>query len=158
MPKPDLGVKRVCPETGKKFYDLNKDPIVSPFTGMEYPLSFFEEEVTKAVKKPPTKADVEDDADKKTDDDEETKDDEEEDEDAPQLDEAPIDMGNDDEDDDAGGAPAAAASEDDDDFEGFSDEEANLDDDDDDSLLIDDEDDADLGNDIDLAGGDKEDL
>jgi len=27
------GVKRVCPTTGKRFYDLNKRPIVSPYTG-----------------------------------------------------------------------------------------------------------------------------
>jgi len=40
--KPDIGTKRVCPETGRKFYDLNKDPIVSPYTGMSYPLSYFE--------------------------------------------------------------------------------------------------------------------
>ncbi len=39
---PELGTKRVCPETGRKFYDLNKDPIVSPYTGKTYPLSFFE--------------------------------------------------------------------------------------------------------------------
>ncbi|GIL03189.1 MAG: TIGR02300 family protein [Alphaproteobacteria bacterium] len=38
-----LGTKRICPETGKKFYDLGKDPIVSPYTGKHYPLSFFEE-------------------------------------------------------------------------------------------------------------------
>ena len=31
--KDKLGTKRVCPETGRKFYDLNKDPIVSPYTG-----------------------------------------------------------------------------------------------------------------------------
>ena len=37
-----LGTKRVDPETGRKFYDLNKDPIVSPYTGKSYPLSFFE--------------------------------------------------------------------------------------------------------------------
>lgn len=42
MAKPELGTKRVCPETSKKFYDLNRDPIVSPYTGMSYPLSFFE--------------------------------------------------------------------------------------------------------------------
>ncbi|MGA7309408.1 MAG: TIGR02300 family protein, partial [Pseudolabrys sp.] len=24
MAKPDLGTKRVCPDTGRKFYDLNK--------------------------------------------------------------------------------------------------------------------------------------
>ncbi len=33
MPKEEWGVKRVCPTTGKRFYDLNKDPIVSPYTG-----------------------------------------------------------------------------------------------------------------------------
>ena len=33
MPKPEWGVKRVCPKTGKRFYDLNKSPIVSPYTG-----------------------------------------------------------------------------------------------------------------------------
>ncbi len=42
MAKPELGTKRICPETGKKFYDLNRDPIVSPYTGMSYPLSAFE--------------------------------------------------------------------------------------------------------------------
>jgi uncharacterized protein (TIGR02300 family) len=45
--KPELGTKRVCPETGRKFYDLNKDPVVSPYTGKSYPLSFFEE--TKVI-------------------------------------------------------------------------------------------------------------
>lgn len=33
MSRPELGIKRVCPTTGRKFYDLNKDPIVSPYTG-----------------------------------------------------------------------------------------------------------------------------
>ena len=32
MPKEEWGVKRVCPTTGKRFYDLNKSPIVSPYT------------------------------------------------------------------------------------------------------------------------------
>nr|WP_204329848.1 TIGR02300 family protein [Rhizobium leguminosarum] len=41
--KAELGTKRTDPETGKKFYDLNRDPIVSPYTGKSYPLSFFEE-------------------------------------------------------------------------------------------------------------------
>jgi uncharacterized protein (TIGR02300 family) len=40
--KTDLGSKRIDPETGRKFYDLNKDPIVSPYTGKSYPRSFFE--------------------------------------------------------------------------------------------------------------------
>lgn len=42
MANPELGTKRICPETGRKFYDLNKDPIVSPYTGKTYPLSFFQ--------------------------------------------------------------------------------------------------------------------
>lgn len=33
MARPELGTKRVCPTTGRKFYDLNKDPIISPYTG-----------------------------------------------------------------------------------------------------------------------------
>ena len=43
MAKAELGTKRTDPETGKKFYDLNRDPIVSPYTGKSYPLSFFQE-------------------------------------------------------------------------------------------------------------------
>jgi len=33
MPKPEWGTKRICPTTGKRFYDLNRSPIVSPYTG-----------------------------------------------------------------------------------------------------------------------------
>jgi len=33
MPKEEWGTKRVCPTTGKRFYDLGRDPIVSPYTG-----------------------------------------------------------------------------------------------------------------------------
>jgi len=33
MPNPEWGTKRICPTTGKRFYDLNKTPIVSPYTG-----------------------------------------------------------------------------------------------------------------------------
>ncbi|MGI3170048.1 TIGR02300 family protein [Pseudooceanicola sp. C21-150M6] len=33
MPKEEWGTKRVCPTTGKRFYDLNQSPIVSPYTG-----------------------------------------------------------------------------------------------------------------------------
>lgn len=48
--KSELGTKRIDPETGKKFYDLNKDPIVSPYTGKSYPLSYFQTTVdTRAV-------------------------------------------------------------------------------------------------------------
>lgn len=43
MAKEDRGTKREDPDTGKKFYDLNRDPIVSPYTGKSYPRSFFEQ-------------------------------------------------------------------------------------------------------------------
>jgi hypothetical protein len=33
MPNEEWGTKRLCPTTGKRFYDLNKNPIVSPYTG-----------------------------------------------------------------------------------------------------------------------------
>ena len=49
MAKSELGTKRIDPETGRKFYDLNKDPIVSPYTGKTYPRSHFESGSEKAV-------------------------------------------------------------------------------------------------------------
>jgi uncharacterized protein (TIGR02300 family) len=38
MAKTELGTKRICPETGRKFYDLNKDPVISPYTGKVVPI------------------------------------------------------------------------------------------------------------------------
>ncbi|MEM8979742.1 MAG: TIGR02300 family protein [Pseudomonadota bacterium] len=35
MPKEEWGVKRICPTTGKRFYDMGRTPIVSPYTGEE---------------------------------------------------------------------------------------------------------------------------
>lgn len=35
MPKEEWGTKRLCPTTGKRFYDLNASPIISPYTGEE---------------------------------------------------------------------------------------------------------------------------
>lgn len=35
MPKEEWGTKRLCPETGKRFYDLNANPIISPYTAKE---------------------------------------------------------------------------------------------------------------------------
>lgn len=49
MAKIDLGTKRIDPETGRKFYDLNKDPIVSPYSGKSYPRSYFDSGVEKTV-------------------------------------------------------------------------------------------------------------
>jgi uncharacterized protein (TIGR02300 family) len=37
--KAELGTKRVCPTTGRKFYDLNKDPVISPYTGEVVPIA-----------------------------------------------------------------------------------------------------------------------
>ena len=78
MPKEEWGVKRTCPETEKRFYDLGTDPIVSPYTCKEYPLSHFQSEKTKttmadkedksAIKKA-TEADDDDDLDVLDDDD-----------------------------------------------------------------------------------------
>lgn len=38
MPKEEWGTKRVCPTTGKRFYDLNRDPVISPYTGEVVPI------------------------------------------------------------------------------------------------------------------------
>jgi len=43
MASSERGTKRTDPDTGKKFYDLNMDPIVSPYSGKSYPRSFFEQ-------------------------------------------------------------------------------------------------------------------
>ncbi len=33
MPKEEWGTKRLCPTTGQRFYHLNADPIISPYSG-----------------------------------------------------------------------------------------------------------------------------
>ena len=58
MAKAELGTKRTCPDTGKKFYDLNRDPVVSPCTGKSYPLSFFEESTAAAIMEKAEEEDV----------------------------------------------------------------------------------------------------
>jgi len=50
MAKSELGTKRICPETGRKFYDLNKDPVISPYTGKVVPV---EPLATRARAEPP---------------------------------------------------------------------------------------------------------
>jgi uncharacterized protein (TIGR02300 family) len=47
--KSELGTKRIDPETGRKFYDLNNDPIVSPYTGKSYPLTYFQSTGAKVI-------------------------------------------------------------------------------------------------------------
>lgn len=67
MSKPEFGTKRVCPETGRKFYDLNRDPIVSPYTGQTYPVTFFEGgEPEPEVRKAPVVKPAADEPEKKT--------------------------------------------------------------------------------------------
>ena len=39
MAKSEFGTKRVCPTTGKRFYDLNKNPVISPYTGEVVPIA-----------------------------------------------------------------------------------------------------------------------
>lgn len=56
MAKVELGTKRTDPDNGKKFYDLNRDPVVSPYTGKSWPLSYFEE--TSAAKEVPEEEEV----------------------------------------------------------------------------------------------------
>jgi uncharacterized protein (TIGR02300 family) len=64
MASSERGTKRIDPDTGKKFYDLNMDPIVSPYTGKSYPRSYFEQ-VLAGKPSPATarKVDDEDDED-----------------------------------------------------------------------------------------------
>jgi len=37
MPKPELGLKRVCVSCGTRFYDLGKQPVTCPKCGTEQP-------------------------------------------------------------------------------------------------------------------------
>lgn len=58
MAKAELGTKRTDPDTGKKFYDLNRDPVVSPYTGKSWPLSFFEENTAAQIMEQAEEEDV----------------------------------------------------------------------------------------------------
>lgn len=75
MAKPELGVKRACPNCGAKYYDLNRNPIICPKCG-----TVFEERQTSPYRsaraEPAAPAAVkEDDEPVTTDDDETTSDD-----------------------------------------------------------------------------------
>lgn len=103
MAKPELGTKRIDPETGQKFYDLNKDPIVSPYTGKSYPRSYFESVADSMAEAEDEVEDKEIDADDEAvevvsleDADDETKADGA---DIPDSDDDDVDLGDDDDDD-----------------------------------------------------------
>ncbi|BAL73324.1 TIGR02300 family protein [Bradyrhizobium cosmicum] len=65
MAKSELGTKRICPTTGKKFYDLNKTPVISPYTGEVVPIAPIaparasRAEPNPAMRRPPEPAEVE---------------------------------------------------------------------------------------------------
>ena len=61
MARPELGTKRVCPTTGRKFYDLNRDPIVSPYTGEALPRTLFEPQPRGIAARAPARDEEEDD-------------------------------------------------------------------------------------------------
>jgi uncharacterized protein (TIGR02300 family) len=99
--KSELGTKRIDPETGRKFYDLNKDPIVSPYTGKSYPRSYFEsgseKPVEEEVEAEEKEVDAEDDAPEVVS--LEEADDEAKGDDIPDIDdEEDVDLGDDDDD------------------------------------------------------------
>jgi len=59
MAKEEWGTKRVCPETGKRFYDLNNDPVISPYTGKEItPNKSASEKIKTKVKSAESKKDA----------------------------------------------------------------------------------------------------
>lgn len=56
MPKAEWGTKRICPTTGKRFYDLNRTPIISPYSGEVIDLEIVRRTAAGAVIAQPTKA------------------------------------------------------------------------------------------------------
>ncbi len=108
MPNEEWGTKRLCPTTGKRFYDLNKNPIVSPYTGevLEVDASKSrmiaadaEDAVTAKAKKADTEGeDVLDDDDVDVDLDDDILDDDDDDEDTVPLDDIADVAANDDDD------------------------------------------------------------
>lgn len=125
--KPDLGTKRIDPETGKKFYDLNRDPIVSPYTGKSYPRSYFESTVLSKLEEEEEVVEKELDAE----------------------DEAPEIVSLEEADDEAKGAG--------DDLPDLGDDDVEIDDEDDDTFLPDEEEEDDDVADIIGVGGEDED-
>ena len=63
MPKKEWGTKRVCPTTGKRFYDLNRDPVISPYTGEVVPLDTNKSGRTMLADKPDKQSEKTEEAD-----------------------------------------------------------------------------------------------
>jgi uncharacterized protein (TIGR02300 family) len=97
MPKEEWGTKRICPTTGRRFYDLNASPIVSPYTGDEVVLETGKNGRTMVADKADKDAKAAEAAEAQTDDDEVVLDDDSDD-----ADDADVDLGDDvlDDDDD----------------------------------------------------------
>ncbi|EAS48525.1 conserved hypothetical protein, FYDLN_acid family [Aurantimonas manganoxydans SI85-9A1] len=145
MAKSELGTKRTDPETGKKFYDLNRDPIVSPFTGKTYPLSFFETVEVSRSSAAAAKAKAKAAAAKQAADEEE----EEDEDDTVEIEQTDNTVSLNDVEEEEGTAKAKAKT----DVDETDDEDATADDDDDDAAYLpDDEDDDDDVSDI-IGGG-----
>ena len=51
MAKEEWGTKIICPDTGRRFYDLNNNPVISPYTGKEIAFDKSASEKAKANKK-----------------------------------------------------------------------------------------------------------
>lgn len=53
MAKPELGVKRLCPSCGTKYYDLNRNPIICPKCGTTFDVAQVAVRPEKAAKVAP---------------------------------------------------------------------------------------------------------
>ncbi len=62
MPKEEWGTKRVCPTTGRRFYDLGRSPIVSPYTGEVVAIDTGKGSRTMIADKPDKDAKIKDEA------------------------------------------------------------------------------------------------
>jgi uncharacterized protein (TIGR02300 family) len=61
--KAELGTKRVCPNCGARYYDLNRNPILCPRCGTQFELAAVTARARSAPVKPEVAVPVEDDAD-----------------------------------------------------------------------------------------------
>ncbi len=132
MPKPEWGVKRLCPECGERYYDMLRDPIICPHCATPFEVAVkdksaaLKSDLSRAQKagKKAAEESLVDDEDEAIVDDTESDD----------ADEALLE----DDDDDAASSPALSDEESDDEPVAFEDEVLLDDDDDEDDDAIDD--------------------